>query len=116
MKRIARMTVLAGLMIALAGANAKETKESQRSLMAEAKIDQAQAQKIALTKAPGGTVQTSELEREHGHLVWSFDIATPKSRDITEVQVDAVSGNIVNVAKENPAKQAAETQADQAKK
>jgi len=35
--------------------------------------------------------------------VWSFDIATPHSKDITEVQVNAVTGEIVSVEKETPA-------------
>ena len=90
--------------------------DDQKSLEAQAKIDKRRAQRIALTRAPGGTVQNGELEREHGHLVWSFDISNPKSRDITEVQVDAITGKIVHVARENPARQAAEAKADKAKK
>jgi uncharacterized membrane protein YkoI len=90
--------------------------DTQKSLEAQAKIDKQHAQEIALTKAPGGAVQTGELEREHGHLVWSFDISNPKSRDITEVQVDAITGKIVHVASENPVQQAAEAKADRAKK
>ena len=90
--------------------------DDQKSLEAQAKIDKQHAQRIELTKAPGGAVQSGELEREHGHLVWSFDISNPKSRDITEVQVDAITGKIVHVARENPARQAAEAKADKAKK
>ena len=90
--------------------------DDQKSLEAQAKIDKQHAQKIALTKAPGGAVQSGELEREHGHLVWSFDISNPKSRNVTEVQVDAITGKIVHVASENPAQQAAEAKADKAKK
>jgi uncharacterized membrane protein YkoI len=90
--------------------------DTQKSLGAQAKVDKPHAQQIALTKAPGGVVQSGELEREHGHLVWSFDISNPKSRDITEVQVDAITGKIVHVASENPAQQAAEAKADKTKK
>jgi uncharacterized membrane protein YkoI len=90
--------------------------DTQKSLEAQAKIDKQHAQQIALARAPRGVVQSGELEREHGHLVWSFDISNPKSRDITEVQLDATTGKIVHVASENPAQQAAEAKADKAKK
>ena len=90
--------------------------DDQKALEAQAKIDKQQAQRIALTKAPGGAGQSGELEREHGHLVWSFDLSNPKSRNITEVQVDAITGKIVHVASENPAQQAAEAKADKPKK
>ncbi len=74
----------------------------------QARISRAQARKTALARVPGGTVQGAELEREHGRLIWSFDIATPGSRDITEVNVDAIHGHVVAVSKESPAQQAAE--------
>jgi len=38
-------------------------------------------------KVPNGTVKESELEKEHGKLQWSLDVATPDSKDITEVNV-----------------------------
>ena len=65
-----------------------------------AKLSQAAAEKVALTRAPGGTVKESELEKEHGRLAWSFDIAMPGTNDITEVQVDAVTGEVVSVEEE----------------
>ena len=80
-----------------------------------AKLSQAAAEKVALMRAPGGTVKESELEKEHGRLVWSFDIATPGTTDITEVQVDAVTGEVVSVEKETPAQQQAETKKDEKK-
>ena len=42
---------------------------SQASLMSQAKLTQAQAQKIALAKVPSGPVESAELEREHCALV-----------------------------------------------
>ncbi len=70
-----------------------------------AKVPRADAERIALTRAPGGTVREGELEKENGRLVWSFDIATPGTPDVTEVQVDAVSGEIVSVEIESSEKQ-----------
>jgi len=73
---------------------------SQAGLMAQAKVSQEDATKTALGQVPNGTVKESELEKEKGVLVWSFDIATPGSKDVTEVQVDATTGKVVSVDKE----------------
>ena len=61
-------------------------------------------------------MSSGELEREHGTLIWSFDIAKPGTRDINEVQVDAKTGEVVSVKTETPMDQAAETAADEKKK
>ncbi len=53
-----------------------------------------------MTRAPNGTIKESELEKNCGKLIWSFDIATPDSKEITEVNVDAIDGSIVSVEKE----------------
>jgi hypothetical protein len=84
-------------------------------LSAEAKIDRATAEKTALARVPSGRIKEGELEREHGRLIWSFDIAQPTSPNIAEVQVDAISGKVVSVATETPADQAKEAAADRAK-
>jgi hypothetical protein len=47
--------------------------------------------------------------------VWSFDIATPGTAEITEVQVDAVTGRVVSVEKETTDVQRAETRRDERK-
>jgi len=77
-------------------------------LSGEAKITRAQAEQTALAKVPGGTIKEGELEKEKGKLIWSFDIATPGTKDITEVAVDAVTGNVVAVDKETPKDEAKE--------
>ncbi len=87
----------------------KETKktEDQAALQKEAKISLEKAQEIALKKVPGGKVESSELEREHGKLIYSFDIKTSKP-GVTEVNVDAINGKVVNVSHESPKKEADE--------
>jgi uncharacterized membrane protein YkoI len=45
------------------------------------------------------------LEKEHGKLQWSFDVSTPDSKDITEVNVDAIIGDVVSTEKETPEEQ-----------
>jgi uncharacterized membrane protein YkoI len=89
----------------------KETKQAK--LEAKAKIKKAQATEIALKKVPNGTVKEAELEKEKGKLIWSFDIATPNSKNITEVQVNAKTGKIVSVEVETPADQAKEAKDQQ---
>ena len=76
--------------------------DKEAKLQAEAGISKTQAETIALARVPNGTVKTSELEKEQGRLIWSFDITTPDSKDITEVNVDAKSGEVIAVTKETP--------------
>jgi Peptidase propeptide and YPEB domain len=74
----------------------------QGGLEAQARITRTEAEKTALAKAPGGVVKEAELEKEHGRLIWSFAFATPGTKEITEVNVDALTGEVVNVEKETP--------------
>ncbi len=111
-------TLLAGgflaatLAMPLTPGEQETTKAKQSKLEAKAKISKAEATKIALGKVPNGTVKEAEIEKEHGRLIWSFDIATSGTPDITEVQVDAKNGKVVSVEKETPAAQAKEKQGD----
>jgi len=100
--------VLAAAIVALGAAGCASEKQEQAELQAQAKISKAQAQQTALAKAPGGTVKEGELEKEKGKLIWSFDITIPDSKDITEVNVDAITGDVVSVEKETPEQQAKE--------
>ena len=77
-----------------------------------AKISKQEAEKIALTRVPDGTIKSAELETEHGKLIWSFDISRPKTSNITEIQVDAKNGLIVSEQTETPSQQATESQED----
>ena len=93
----------------------KESREGQAKtapLAAQAKVGQPQAEGIALAKVPRGVIKEGELEKEHGRLVWSFDIATSGTTDITEVQVDAITGSVISVDQETAAEQEKERQED----
>ena len=102
MKIMKLQLILCSVLAAGLLAGCKTENESQ--LQAKAKISKADAQAIALTKVPSGTVKDCELEREHGKLIWSFGFNTPDSKDITEVNVDAVTGAVVNVEHEKAEK------------
>ena len=87
-------------------------KESEAKLQAQAKVPRPEAEKIALAKVPSGTIKEGEIEKEKGKLIWSFDITTPGTADITEVNVDAMTGDVVSIEKETPAQQAKEKKKD----
>jgi uncharacterized membrane protein YkoI len=86
----------------------KDSKDSKAKLQAKAKLTETQARAIAMEKVPNGTIKEGELEMENGKLQWSFDIATPDSKDITEVNIDAITGKILDISKESPSAQAKE--------
>jgi hypothetical protein len=77
------------------------------ALLKEAKVSEAKAREIALKQAPG-TVKSSELEKEKGTLVWSFDITNAKGGGITEVLVSAIDGHVVETKAETAKDEAAE--------
>jgi uncharacterized membrane protein YkoI len=98
---------------ALAGCETERNKEAKQARwMAEAKVSQADAQATALAQAPNGTVKEAELEKEHGKLIWSFDIATPGTADITEVNVDAMTGKVASIEKEKAEDEAKEAKSE----
>ena len=99
------------LALAFAGCASHEAE-----LAARAKITRAQAEATALKRAHGGTVKEAELEEEHGKLVWSFDIARPGTRNLTEVLVDAITGKVVFTEIETPSHEAAEAAEEKVKR
>ena len=90
------------------GCETEKNEHDQAKLQSMAKVTKEDAQKTALARVPNGTVQEAELEKEHGKVIWSFDIAVPGSKDISEVEVDAVTGEVVAMEKESPEEQAKE--------
>jgi hypothetical protein len=72
------------------------------------KITKASAERIALTKVPGGSIRSAELETVRGHRFWSVYIAKPGSKNAKEIRVDVTSGQILAVQTERPEDQAEE--------
>ena len=73
-----------GLLVGTATYTAKAAEKAKSKLEVKAKITKAEAKKTALAKVLKGKVKEGELEEENGKLVWSFDIASPGTKDITE--------------------------------
>ena len=109
-------TILTTGAVALLTVTAATAREPDAALLAQAKVGREEATNIALARVHNGTVRSTELEKEHGKLVWSFDIAQPQTKDIKEVQVDAGSGKIVAVETETPAQQRKEAAQERAGK
>jgi uncharacterized membrane protein YkoI len=93
--------LLAGCCTEKGGAKNHNKEAKQAKLAAGAKISKDAAQQTALAKVPNGTVKEAEIEKEDGKLQWSFDLTTPGSKDITEVNVDAMTGDVISVEKES---------------
>jgi uncharacterized membrane protein YkoI len=70
-------------------------KETQADLQKEAKISEADARATALKEVPNGAVKSEELEREHGKLIYSYDITVAGKTGIDEVNVNAIDGKVV---------------------
>jgi len=70
---------------------------------AQARIGADQARETALRAVPG-KVKESDLETEHGRLIYSFEIKRPGERGITEVNVSAMDGSIVDIHREHAGK------------
>jgi len=77
-------------------------KESQAALQREAKIPEATARATALAEVPNGTVKSSELEREKGKLIYSYDIKVAGKTGVEEIAVNAIDGTIVSREHETP--------------
>jgi len=110
-KTMKMKTILCGLLAVglLAGcASEKSEQTKQARLEARAKIARADAQRTALLQVPNGTIKEAEIEQEHGRLIWSFDVAVPDSANVREVNVDAMTGQVISTGTETPEQQAEE--------
>jgi Peptidase propeptide and YPEB domain len=112
MKKATLGTILLAL-LTLPAWGSDQSKASYAALSKEAKITMEQAEKAALAKE-AGKIQEKEIEREKGRLIYSFDIKMADG--IHEVNVDAMTGEIVEDTVENAAAEAKEKAADKKEK
>jgi uncharacterized membrane protein YkoI len=84
----------------LAGCASEQEKKG--GLEAKAKISRAEAEKIALSRVPGGTISQETITEELGRLVWAFNITTPETPGNTRLVVDATTGTVVAVDVDHP--------------
>lgn len=82
------------------------------ALAKHAKISLDSARAIAMKRVTNATIASQELERENGHLIYSFDMQVPGKSGIEEVNVNALNGHIIAVSHEGPAAEKKEAAAE----
>lgn len=100
MMKITMLAMAAALAMTAGNAAAQTPRhartETQAELAREARIPMAKARETALAGARGAHVKSEELERDHGRLVYAFDLAMPGKSGMEEVQVDAMTGHVIS--------------------
>jgi uncharacterized membrane protein YkoI len=112
--RIATL-LMAGALVSATGFAQNPKSDIPADLSKEAKVTLESARKTALAAVRGGKIQSEELEREKGKLVYSFDIKVGKKSGVEEVAVDALTGKIVEKKHETAKAEKAEAKADEKK-
>ena len=107
--------LLASNMALRAVAEEKAEKADKANLKEQATVSKSEAKKLALAEVKKrglhhARIKEAELEKEKGLVIWSFDISTRGTKDITEVQVDAKTGAVVSVTTESARDEAKEKQ------
>lgn len=82
---------------------AVKVKEEAPGLLKTARITPEAATRTAAARVPNGHIRSAEIEKEHGKLIYSFDIAVPRQEGIQEVNVDAMTGAVIAVEHESSA-------------
>lgn len=73
---------------------AAPTSHVPADLAKEAKVSLDKARTAALAESHGGTLRSEELLREHGHLVYRFEIAPAAGGASQHVDVSAMTGKV----------------------
>jgi len=87
-------------------------KHDKMEVVARAGLTEKAAATIALAKVPTGEIKKGELEMERGILMWSFEIAMPDTPLCAEVEVNAVTGEVVCLEIEAPKASGKENKAE----
>jgi uncharacterized membrane protein YkoI len=109
-KQIAVAALFLGVTTVAGAQTAK--KETQAQLRKEAKVSMTTARATALKEVPNGRVSKSELEREGGKLIYSFDIKVAGKSGWEEINVDAATGAIASREHETAKIEAKEKKAE----
>ena len=100
---VGALIVTTGISLAV-GEQSHEQVKVELSKKAQIKIEAAIQ---AASKEVPGTIIKAELEKEHGPLMWEFEIVTEKG-EIKEVHVDGESGKILALHADNDAQKASD--------
>ena len=86
---------------AVSEGGAWQVSEETPGLLAQAGFSADSALVIARTRFPSAQPSGGEIEMEEGRLVYSLDLVIAGQDGITEVWIDAATGEIVSVEHEN---------------
>lgn len=112
MRSITIVLLATAALASTAGAQGSYKKDIPDSLAKHAKVTEAAAAATAQARVPKGKIESMELEREKGKLIYSFDIKTEGKSGIDEVNVDATTGKILLFEHESPKAEKKEAAAD----
>ena len=115
MKPIARSVIALALATSWTSFNLW-AQQSDTELVKQTRVTKRQAKKIALARVRHGAIKCVVLQKENGVLIWSVDIAQPPKKDLTDVWVDATTGEITAVEVETPITEKKEVAEQKAKK
>ena len=110
----------AAAIVALTPIGAQQPKPTYKrdlapALVKQAKVSEDRAARVALGRIPGGRIQAVELEKEGGRLIYSYELKVAGKPGIEEVNVNAKTGDVVNVEHESPAAEQKESKAEKKK-
>jgi hypothetical protein len=80
---------------------ASATTSTKHSKSTHPKVSLEAAQATAQAKVPDGKMTNHELEKEHGKLIYSFEFKVAGESGVHEVNVDAMTGKVVNIERES---------------
>ena len=115
--KLVHILTLAAVAIVAASPAMAQGKAKKENLKALTKISKDSAKTVALARvAAGSKVKSSELEREKGTIVYSFDITVPGQTGIEEILVSAIDGSVVSQEHETPKQEKAEAKKEKQEK
>lgn len=107
LRALATVATLAGTLAVAGAASAQGTgptrtykRDLPAALVRQAKISEAAASATARARVPNGRIDAVELERENGNLIYSYELRVPGKSGIEEVNVNAVTGSVVDTQHE----------------
>ncbi len=86
--------------LAAQGPDSTYPKDLPAALVKQAKVSEADAARKALAATPNGEIRAVELESEGGRLIYSYELKVKGHAGIEEVNVNAVTGAVVNTEHE----------------
>ena len=92
---MAGLLIIAGVSVYAASTKPAVHQDVPAALARQARISLEAARATALARVPHGEVRSEELKKEHGKLIYSFDIAVPGKAGIDEVNVSAITGKVL---------------------